>query len=185
MGPSAYRAAGIVQALRDLGPPSPPPVIHPNSAIKALRQMAAWTQAIADVGVVWFGHPPGVHGWGSQPVGRHPHRTGAKGRGNMTSVLRALTRHAYRLSHAHVPPQRQSPRRPDRLCDRSAGLRAILAPGSRSGGGLRHLHDGYSELGSRRAPRAAAGRHHGAGHAQHRREWGCAQPIIPAPTPFA
>ena len=62
MGPSAYRAAGIVQALRDLGhevvdegnisPPSPPPVTHPNSAIKALRQMAAWTQAIADVGVV-------------------------------------------------------------------------------------------------------------------------------------
>jgi arginase len=58
MGPSAYRAAGIVQALRDLGhvvvdqgniiPPSPTPVTHPNSVIKALPQIAAWTQAIAD-----------------------------------------------------------------------------------------------------------------------------------------
>jgi arginase len=59
MGPSAYRAAGIAQALRDLGhevvdegniiPPSAPPITHANSAIKALPQIAAWTQAIADV----------------------------------------------------------------------------------------------------------------------------------------
>ena len=55
MGPSAFGAAGIVQALRDLGhevvdednisPPSPP-ITHANSAIKALPQIAAWTQAI-------------------------------------------------------------------------------------------------------------------------------------------
>jgi arginase len=59
MGPSAYRAAGIVQALPDLGhevvdygnivPRSPTPVTHTNHAIKALPQMAAWIEAIADV----------------------------------------------------------------------------------------------------------------------------------------
>jgi arginase len=59
MGPSAFRAAGIAQALADLGhevvdrgnimPRPPTPVSHANSAIKALPQIAAWTQAIADV----------------------------------------------------------------------------------------------------------------------------------------
>jgi arginase len=58
MGPSAYRAAGIAQALRDLGhevvdegnivPPPPTPVSHPNGAIKALPQIVAWTGAIAE-----------------------------------------------------------------------------------------------------------------------------------------
>jgi arginase len=59
MGPSAYRAAGIAQALSDLGhevidygnivPRSPTPVTHANHAIKALPRIAAWIEAIADV----------------------------------------------------------------------------------------------------------------------------------------
>jgi len=59
MGPSAYRAAGIAQALSDLGhrvtdhgnivPLTPQPLAHANQAIKALPEIAAWTQAIASV----------------------------------------------------------------------------------------------------------------------------------------
>jgi arginase len=58
MGPSAFRAAGLAAALRDLGydvedrgsiTPGPVrPVTHRNSAIKALPEIVAWTTAIAD-----------------------------------------------------------------------------------------------------------------------------------------
>ena len=58
MGPSAYRAAGLAEALRgldrevlDLGnvqPAEPRPVSHPNPAIRFLPEIAAWIQAIAD-----------------------------------------------------------------------------------------------------------------------------------------
>jgi len=58
MGPSAYRAAGIVQALEDLGhkvidhgnltPPAPGDLVHTNTALKGLAEVAAWTQVIAD-----------------------------------------------------------------------------------------------------------------------------------------
>ena len=58
MGPSAYRAAGIVQALEDLGhkvidhgnltPPTPGDLVHTNTALKGLAEVAAWTQVIAD-----------------------------------------------------------------------------------------------------------------------------------------
>ncbi|BCM84496.1 arginase [Methylobacterium indicum] len=58
MGPSAYRAAGLPQALRDLGLPvedagtvvpkpfdAPP---HPNRAIHHLAEIAGWTLALAE-----------------------------------------------------------------------------------------------------------------------------------------
>ncbi len=58
MGPSAYRAAGLAGALRDLGytvedrgnvaPAGIRPVSHKNTAIKALPQVVAWTEAIAE-----------------------------------------------------------------------------------------------------------------------------------------
>lgn len=58
MGPSAYRAAGIVNALADLGhhvidhgnltPHVREPAAHPNRAVKALPEISAWTQVIAD-----------------------------------------------------------------------------------------------------------------------------------------
>jgi arginase len=58
MGPSAYRAAGIVRALTDLGhevidqgnlsPAAAHPPAHPNAAIKHLPEIAGWTQAIAE-----------------------------------------------------------------------------------------------------------------------------------------
>ena len=58
MGPSAYRAAGIVQALEDLGhkvidhgnltPVAPRDLVHTNTALKGLAEVAAWTQVIAD-----------------------------------------------------------------------------------------------------------------------------------------
>ncbi len=59
MGPSAYRAAGIAAALRDLGHEvvdqgnlAPKPLAtapHANGAIKALDEVAGWTRAIAEV----------------------------------------------------------------------------------------------------------------------------------------
>ncbi len=58
MGPSAYRAAGLAEALRgldrevlDLGnirPAAPRPLAHPNAAVKFLPEIAAWIEAIAD-----------------------------------------------------------------------------------------------------------------------------------------
>ncbi len=58
MGPSAYRTAGLVPMLVELGhavedlgtvQPAPPrPIAHPNGAIKALPEIVAWTAAIAE-----------------------------------------------------------------------------------------------------------------------------------------
>ncbi|ADV14712.1 arginase [Mesorhizobium australicum WSM2073] len=58
MGPSALRAAGLAQALTELGhevedagavAPGPlPPVAHENLGLKALPQVSAWTGAIAE-----------------------------------------------------------------------------------------------------------------------------------------
>jgi arginase len=58
MGPSALRAAGLREALRELGfevedrgnvtPPPPPPITHPNPAVKQLPEVAAWTRALAE-----------------------------------------------------------------------------------------------------------------------------------------
>ncbi len=58
MGPSAFRAAGLAAALLELGynvedrgSITPAPVrhvTHPNLAIKALPEIVAWTEAIAD-----------------------------------------------------------------------------------------------------------------------------------------
>ena len=58
MGPSAFRAAGIAGALRDLGyavqdrgnlaPAEIVPIEHPNAAIKALPEVIAWTQTITE-----------------------------------------------------------------------------------------------------------------------------------------
>jgi arginase len=58
MGPSAFRAAGLTAALEDLGWPvvdrgniAPAPLRalhHPNGAIKALAEIVAWTEAIAE-----------------------------------------------------------------------------------------------------------------------------------------
>jgi arginase len=58
MGPSAFRAAGLVEALRDLGhsvtdrgnitPATPRPLRHPNDAIKFLPEIVAWTEALAE-----------------------------------------------------------------------------------------------------------------------------------------
>ena len=59
MGPNAYRAARLGEALSDLGyavvdrgnlaPPAPRDVRHPNAVVKALPQIAAWTEALAEV----------------------------------------------------------------------------------------------------------------------------------------
>jgi arginase len=59
MGPSAFRAAGLDQALIDLGftvqdrgnvGPAPfRPVSHRNAALKALPEIVAWTETLADV----------------------------------------------------------------------------------------------------------------------------------------
>lgn len=56
MGPSAFRTAGIVQAIRDLGhrvtdlgnvaPARLQPMTHPNPAVKALPEIVAWTKAV-------------------------------------------------------------------------------------------------------------------------------------------
>jgi arginase len=58
MGPSAFRAAGLTAALEELGWPvldrgniAPAPLRearHPNGAIKALAEIVAWTEAIAE-----------------------------------------------------------------------------------------------------------------------------------------
>ncbi len=58
MGPSAFRTAGLVPMLVELGhevedlgtvQPAPPhPIAHPNGAIKALPAIVAWTAAITD-----------------------------------------------------------------------------------------------------------------------------------------
>jgi arginase len=58
MGPSAFRAAGLAAALEELGHivldrgnivPAPKRALaHPNAAIKALPEIVAWTEAIAD-----------------------------------------------------------------------------------------------------------------------------------------
>jgi arginase len=58
MGPSAYRTAGLVEALRELGHevedrgtvacPVLRPLTHPNPALKALPQIVGWTAAIAE-----------------------------------------------------------------------------------------------------------------------------------------
>lgn len=58
MGPSAFRAAGIAGALRDLGydvqdrgnlaPEAAVPIEHPNAAIKALPEVVAWTRTITE-----------------------------------------------------------------------------------------------------------------------------------------
>ncbi|GHC81250.1 arginase [Limoniibacter endophyticus] len=59
MGPSAYRTAGIGEALRELGhkvsdlgninPVAAPRLTHPNAALKKLPEIAAWIQAIEEV----------------------------------------------------------------------------------------------------------------------------------------
>lgn len=58
MGPSALRTAGLVATLRELGhevedlgavrPEPARPLPHPNGALKALPEIAAWTTAIAE-----------------------------------------------------------------------------------------------------------------------------------------
>lgn len=58
MGPSAFRTAGLVAELRNLGcavedwgnivPASPRELHHPNAAIRALPETVAWTEAIAE-----------------------------------------------------------------------------------------------------------------------------------------
>ena len=58
MGPSAFRTAGLAQALEGLGfrvedwgnlvPHTAPDCVHPNAAIKNLTAIAAWTVAIED-----------------------------------------------------------------------------------------------------------------------------------------
>jgi len=58
MGPSALRVAGLVEAMTDLGhtvddlgtaAPAPvAPISHPNTALKALPEIAAWTAALAE-----------------------------------------------------------------------------------------------------------------------------------------
>jgi len=58
MGPSAFRAAGLPGALRELGfqgeergdirPKPPRPLSHANAAIRFLPEVAAWTEAIAE-----------------------------------------------------------------------------------------------------------------------------------------
>jgi arginase len=58
MGPSAFRAAGLAKALEDLGHPvvdlgnlAPAPmraIHHANGAIKALPEIVAWTESIAE-----------------------------------------------------------------------------------------------------------------------------------------
>ncbi len=58
MGPSALRAAGIAEALAGLGhrvadlgavaPPPPRPLFHGNAALKALPEVSAWTEALAE-----------------------------------------------------------------------------------------------------------------------------------------
>ena len=57
MGPAAFRAAGIVGALRELGhdvvdlgnvsPATPRSFDHPNKALKNLAETVAWTEALA------------------------------------------------------------------------------------------------------------------------------------------
>lgn len=59
MGPSAYRAAGLATALerlghevRDLGNVAPRPLgneTHPNPVLKALPEVIAWTETLAEV----------------------------------------------------------------------------------------------------------------------------------------
>ena len=58
MGPSAFRAAGLAAALTELGftvidrgnlTPAPVrPVSHPNTALKSLPEVVAWTEAVAE-----------------------------------------------------------------------------------------------------------------------------------------
>jgi arginase len=58
MGPSAFRAAGLAAALQDLGyvvvdrgnlaPSAVQPVFHGNAAIRALPEIVAWTESIAE-----------------------------------------------------------------------------------------------------------------------------------------
>lgn len=58
MGPSAFRTAGLVATLRELGhevedlgavlPEPARPTAHPNNALKALPEIVAWTAAIAE-----------------------------------------------------------------------------------------------------------------------------------------
>ncbi len=58
MGPDSYRAAGIAEAITELGhtfadlgnlvPAAPRPHPHPNPAIKALPQAVAWIEAISE-----------------------------------------------------------------------------------------------------------------------------------------
>lgn len=58
MGPDGYRAAGIADAIRELGhdftdlgnlvPADPLPINHPNSKIKSLPQSVAWIEAISE-----------------------------------------------------------------------------------------------------------------------------------------
>ncbi|RUX86635.1 arginase [Mesorhizobium sp. M7D.F.Ca.US.004.03.1.1] len=58
MGPSALRTAGLVATLQELGhevedwgtvqPAAAQPLVHDNTALKSLPQIAAWTKAIAE-----------------------------------------------------------------------------------------------------------------------------------------
>lgn len=58
MGPSALRVAGLVEALAELGhtvedlgavvPEPARPMAHPNTALKALPEIVAWTAALAE-----------------------------------------------------------------------------------------------------------------------------------------
>lgn len=58
MGPSAFRAAGLVSAITELGhkvtdlgnivPAAPRPLKHPNQAIKLLPETVAWIEAVSE-----------------------------------------------------------------------------------------------------------------------------------------
>jgi arginase len=62
MGPSALRTAGIHAAIAELGhevrdlgnvaPPEPRPVVHGNTLLKALPEVSAWTEALAEAAYV-------------------------------------------------------------------------------------------------------------------------------------
>jgi hypothetical protein len=139
MGLNTYRAAGIVQALRDLGrevvdegnisPPSP----AADHSRQQRHQGSAASRGL-DLGhrryglCAWADTFPVFTG-GLQPVGRHPHRTGAKGRGDgaRCSCSGSTPTDFHTLTSTH-----SGNLYPDRLCDQSARFRGP-AVSSRSG----------------------------------------------------
>jgi arginase len=85
MGPSAFRTAGLLTELRNLGysvedrgniTPGPLRELrHPNSAIKALPETVAWIEAIAEAAYRASGEGmPDFHWRRSQPFGRFDDR---------------------------------------------------------------------------------------------------------------